>query len=142
VQLHPNQFLQKQKSSSVSIRVKSRHLLKYITKLTLIPPPKEDDSDATWELFTELSSSDIQLINEICKGNNKIAYLNNKQVGHFKELVALLNKSICTLNIGKIFEVFESIMEQTSHDGLYKDILGYFWDNKRYIVVYMYSLIV
>ncbi|MDR3547177.1 MAG: hypothetical protein P4M11_02670 [Candidatus Pacebacteria bacterium] len=49
----------------------------------------------------------MQLINEICRGNNQIAYLNNQQVGYFKELVALLNQSICAINIGKIFEVFE-----------------------------------
>ncbi len=27
-------------------------------------------------------------------------------------------------------------MDQTTHDGLYRDILGYFWDNKRHIVLY------
>jgi len=118
----------------ITLKLYSR-LLKHIPRITLIPPPKEKDNDTKWKLFTELTASDIQLINEICKGNNQIAYLNNQQVGYFKELVALLNISICPLNIGKIFEVFENIMDQTTHDGLYKDILGYFWDNKRHIVI-------
>jgi len=80
------------------------------------------------------------LINEICRGNSQLAYLNNQQVKFFRELASLLNQSICEFNIGKIFEVFESILDQTTHDGLYKDILGYFWDNKRYIILYFLTI--
>ena len=112
-----------------------RRVLKHISRITLIPPPQEQDNDKKWELFTEISTSDFQLLNEICKGNSHIAYLNNQQVGYFKELVAILNQSICRFNIGRIFEVFENILDQTTHDGLYKDILSNFWDNRRYIIM-------
>ena len=71
----------------------------------LIPPPTGDDD--TWRLFSELISSDIELISEITNGNKKIAYLNNQQVRYFKELVTALNDSICYYNIDKVFVIYE-----------------------------------
>lgn len=108
-------------------------LLKHVARITLIPPPKDIYNDERWRLFTKISKTDIELINEICKGNNQIAYMNNQQVVYFKELVQHLNKCICKHNIDKIFQVFENIMDQTTHVGLYKEILGYFWENRRHI---------
>ena len=82
-------------------------MLKHIPRIVLIPPPAPDDKDETWKIFSELVSSDIELINEITNGNRKIAYLNNQQVRYFKELVTALNDSICYYNIDKIFMIYE-----------------------------------
>ena len=110
-------------------------LLKHIPKITMVPPPSDVKNQEKWNTFTKMSSTDIDLIYNICRGNNQIAFLNNKQVGYFTTLVKNLNLALCPLNIHKIFTVFESIMEQTTHEGLYKDILGYFWDKKKLIVL-------
>jgi len=82
-------------------------MLKHIQRIVLIPPPGEKDELKTWELFSELLASDIELINVITQGNKNVAFLNNQQVRYFIELVTALNESICEYNIDKIFKIFE-----------------------------------
>ena len=111
-------------------------MLKHIQRIILIPPPSEEDDDKTWELFSELMSSDIELISVITEGNRNVAYLNNQQVRYFKELISALDESICVHNIDKIFKIFENVLDQTTHEGLYNLILSFFWNNKKRIFPY------
>ena len=81
--------------------------MKHIQRITLIPPPAEEDKDEMWKVFAELTASDIELINQITIGNKSIAYLNSQQVRYFKELMGALNNSVCRYNMDKIFKIFE-----------------------------------
>jgi len=89
-----------------SLKAKYR-MLKHIPKIVLVPPPDPTDEDKIWQAYSELTKSDIALINEITSGNKKMAYLNNQQVRYFKELVVALNDGICKYNIDKVFTIYE-----------------------------------
>lgn len=89
--------------------------MKHIPRITLVPPPSEDDKDDIWKVYTELTASDIELINQITIGNKSIAYLNSQQVRYFKELMGALNNSICKYNMDKIFKIYEVYMNNINN---------------------------
>ena len=115
-----------------------KKLLKNIQIIALLPLPKQRDKGRNPDLdnYKKRILKDIELIKEICRDNNEIAYMRRAQIDYFMNLTTILNYCLDDFNYEDILEIFTNIVDKTLHKELSRHISKCMWQYIQDILAY------